>query len=223
MKRLLAALFTILIISACSTPEPPVTPIQLDFTALSPILLNTRDLRVIDRSQTAVHAHPYIGNQFSPTVAETVQKMISQRIKAEGNVGHATLIIKESNVIARPLAMAGELFTREQAWEYEGRAEITLETQSPIYGNLAKTTAAAVHKITLPEDPTPYEKQEAYRSLLTKLMNRLNENLDQGVAKHLSGFLVNTTPVPPQIQQQMAPTAPTTDSLMSDPLESDQP
>lgn len=209
--KLIICLMTTLLLAACATQKLPIRPIHMDFTSLPTINLSTSDIRIIDRSQLTTHQKPYIGHFFTPTVNKTIHKMIKQRLRTTGKTGHATFIIKDANIIARTLKTSGKLFTREQAWKYSGRIEVSLEAQSPIQGSSAVITAIAEHNITLPEDPTTYEKQEAYRTLLTALMARLNKNLDKGIQKHMVSFMANTMPLAPQI---LPTTATTTDSIL---------
>ena len=48
--------------------------------------------------------------------------------------------------------------------------------------------------MTLPEDPTNLEKQNAYFTMLNGLMKDLGENLETGIQSHMANF-ITTAPV----------------------------
>ncbi|MGE0109436.1 MAG: hypothetical protein AB7S81_06715 [Bdellovibrionales bacterium] len=210
--KILSAFFVILTLAACASPEPPIRPIAMNFEDLPSINLNTRDLQIIDRSRFTPQNLPYISHMFTPTVNATLHKIVNTRLHARGQAGHAAFIIKEAYIRQDPLPIEDKLFTREQAIKYTGHIEVELEAQSPAYVGMAKTTVLAEHHVTLPEDPTEYEKHEAYRKLLSALMTHLNQNLDQGIKEHMSNFLFDPSPQAPLVLPAIAPT---TDSTLS--------
>ncbi|HBM90512.1 MAG TPA: hypothetical protein DD400_01345 [Rhodospirillaceae bacterium] len=192
MKKFLTSCLVLLLV-AC-THEPAPQPIQLNYASLSKIYLDARDLRIIDRSKATTHWNPYVGHLFSPTLTEATHNLAAARIQTTGHLGHATFIIKDANIAEQPLEISSDLsslFTRQQASKYIGRLEVSLEAQSSVDGSLGTASAVAVHAVTLPENPSAYEKQEAYRTLLTSLMATLNKNLDKAIKKHLSRFLLS--------------------------------
>ncbi len=215
MKKILIPCFMLLLV-AC-THQPIIEPIEIDFNALSKIYIDTRDLRIIDRSKATARWAPYVGHLFSPTLPEATHNLAAARIQATGHIGHATFIIKDANIAKQPLETSSDLanlFTRQQASKYIGRLEVSLEAQSPIDGSLGTASAVAVHAVTLPENPSEYEKQDAYRTLLTSLLATLNKNLDKAIKEHLSRFLLSG-PYGKRKDPFISLITPTTDSMMT--------
>lgn len=190
-NRLFLALLVLL--TACSS-DPRPDPIKLDYTNLGKIYLNTADLRIINRSQNVPQWAPYVGHKYQPKLADAVYRLAGDRIQAAGNLGHATLIIKDANVTEQPLQMASDfesMFTRQQGSKLTGRVEVSLEAQSPTDGSIGISTAHAVYSVTLPEDPKDFERQDAYNLLVTGLMADLNKELERGIQQHMSNFILS--------------------------------
>ncbi len=194
MKNRVLLLSLLGFITACASEPPRPNPIHLDYASLGKIMLDAQDLRIIDRTQNTPQWQPYVGHLFQPTLTDAVHRMAADRLQAAGTLGHATLIIKDANVTEQSLNTSSDfesLFTRQQATKYIGRIEVSLEAQSPADASVGMATAHAIYSVSLPEDPTEIEKHEAYKKLLTNLMADLNKELERGIRRHMSRFILN--------------------------------
>lgn len=193
MKKSILSLALVAMLAACSS-EPVLPPLQLDYSNLGKIYLDSQDLRIINRAGSTPQWAPYVGHQFKPTLTDAIYKLAADRLQAAGNLGHATLIIKDANITEQSMATSSDfesLFKRQQASKYIGRIEVSLEAQSPTDAAVGIANANAVHAVTLPEDPTDVEKAEAYRKLLAALMTTLNNNMEQAIRNHMARFVMS--------------------------------
>ena len=192
MKKIAATLGLVAVLAACSSEQmPPVT----DHTPLPKISLDVQAITLTDRSGLQRTGSPYNSNHFSPTIAEDIKKWAGNRLQAVGQTGQAIVIIKDASLVEIPLQKKTGMdswFTRQQGVRYTGHAEVTIEAKGKEGGRdgFATTEAVATHSVTLPENPSPIEKQDAYYALLTGLMKDLEQSLDSGIQAHMGTFII---------------------------------
>ncbi len=196
MKKQLLVLLLGVVLTACASEPPRPGSIQLDYSSLGKIYLNTQDIKVADRTN-ALKKPPNIGHLFRPTLAEAVNQWTSDRLQAVGKDGHATLVIKEASVVEKPLPITKGVdswFNRQQAAKYLARLEVEISAQTPVNHTNGFASAHATHAVTLPENPTEAEKLDAYRILLDGLMVELNQNLEKAMRQHMAPFITDQVP-----------------------------
>jgi len=191
MKKMTALIGLTLILSACSTDEAPA-PSPVSHSLPPKIMLDVQSINLADRSGLQPASSPYNSNHFSPTISEAIKQWATDRLQAAGQNGQAIIVIKDASLIAQPLPIKQGMdgwFTRQQGTKYIGRAELSIEAN----GNegFATTDATAMRTVTLPEDPSPMERQEAYYTLLNGLMKDLGQNLESGIQTHMAPFITS--------------------------------
>jgi hypothetical protein len=193
MKRNLAALIGLMIaLAGCAADQAPPAA-RADHTLPPKIQLDVQAINLADRSGLQPASSPYNSNRFSPTISEAIKQWASDRLQATGQAGQAIIVVKDASLIAQPLAVNSgidTLFTRQQGVKYIGRAEVSLEANGQ--PGFAMADAVATRSVTLPEDPSPVEKQDAYYSLLNSLMKDLGQNLESAIQTHMAPFILRT-------------------------------
>jgi hypothetical protein len=192
MMKIVPTLGLILLLAACSSePLPPVS----ERGAPSKVALDVQTIALADRSGFQLSSPLYASNHFSPTIADSIKQWAGNRLQAVGQQGRADVIIKDASLTSQSLPVKTGMeswFTRQQAIRYTARAEVTIEVKGRegLTDSFASTEAVATHAVTLPENPSPIEKQDAYYALLSGLMKDLEQSLNSGVETHLGRFIV---------------------------------
>ncbi|MGB9152898.1 MAG: hypothetical protein WCD70_07400 [Alphaproteobacteria bacterium] len=209
MKKMTAAIGLILALTACADKPPLV--IQEARTLPPKIMLNVETISLADRSGPQPANSPYIANHFTPTIAEAIKKWASDRTQAVGQSGQMVIIIKDASLSVQPLLVEkgfSSWFTRQQGVKYVGHADVSIEAHNP--GGVGMTEATATRSITLPENPTEVEKQNAYYSLLNTIMKDLGGNLESGIGSHMGDFIAGAPMDKTPSAEDNQPVTPTT-------------
>lgn len=194
MKKMTAALGLLLALGACGTEQlPPPAPVS---KVLPPkISLDVQTVSLTDRSGPQAARSPYNTNHFSPTIAEAIKQWANDRLQANGRAGHAIVVIKDASLTEQALPTKDGFdswFTRQQAVKYTGRAEVSIEANGRNGFAMAEGTASRV--LTLPENPTALEKQDAYFTMLNGLMKDLGQNLEGAMQSHMGHMILSGSP-----------------------------
>lgn len=193
MKKLSLACGLMLALTACAD-EP--APTVLDARPVGEkIRLDVQVINMADRSGVQPLSSPYSGNHFTPTIDEAIKQWAADHMQAVGQSGRAIVIIKDASLSAVPLAVKSGMdswFTRQQGVKYVGHAQVSLEANG--VEGFAIADASATRSVTLSENPTASEKQDAYYALINGLMKDLDANLQAGVREHMNKFII-TAPI----------------------------
>ena len=193
MKKLFLACGLMLALTSCAD-EPAPTVLDARPTG-EKIRLDVQVINMADRSSAQPLSSPYSGNHFTPTIDEAIKQWAADHMQAVGQSGRAIVIIKDASLSAEPLPMKSGMdswFTRQQSVKYVGHAQVSLEANGA--EGYAITDASATRSVTLPENPTPSEKQDAYYALINGLMKDLDANLQAGIHEHMNKFVI-TAPI----------------------------
>lgn len=190
MKKLIALVGLSFALVACADGQ--TTPSVTFSRPMQPKLaLDVQTISLTDRTTLQPANSPYNSNNFSPTIADAIKQWAGDRLQAVGQTGNAIVVIKDATLTAQPIATQSGMeswFTRQQSVKYVGRAEVSIEANGR--NGFAMADGTAARSVTLPEDPTPAERQDAYTNLLNGLMKDLAQNLDAAIQSHMGGFIM---------------------------------
>jgi len=180
------AVLLALFISSCASPAP--APAPLDYPQLGKISLDVKDLTFVDRGIEQMPAAPVVKN-LQPSVADALHIWASQRLQAVGGDGIAAFVVKNAYVTEEALPAESSWFQRPQTGKLTGHVEIEFDARGK--QGYALATANAARSVTLSENPSDGEKQDAYNTLLSGMMQDLDKYLDQAIHDHMKDFIVN--------------------------------
>jgi hypothetical protein len=190
MTKLLALVGLSFALVACA--EGQTVPTATFNRPMQPKLaLDVQTISLTDRTTLQPANSPYNSNNFSPTISEAVKQWASDSLQAVVQSGNAIVVVKDATLTAQPLSTQSGMeswFTRQQSVKYVGRVEVSIEATGA--NGFAMADGNATRSVTLPEDPTPAERQDAYTNLLNGLMKDLSQNLDAAIRSHMGGFIV---------------------------------
>lgn len=192
----------VLLAAVAGCASAPQSALQPMTDTTPPIKLNVLTVTVLDKSGAQPLHSPYNTNNFQPTIANAIRHWASEKLVAVGTTGEAVVTIRDASLDAQPIKHGDDWFTREQASQYVANASVTIDVHGR-NGEGASATqlsgtvnAAANRHETLPEDPSPIERQNAYTKVYNGLMQDLSANLRSAINGHLQDFII-TAPVLP--------------------------
>lgn len=206
MRKNILALAFALALTACASEPPAPPPAPLHFGEGAKIYLNTRDFRIVDRTNLDPRYRPSIDTFFKPTLSEALNEFAQGRFAASGQSGHATFSVRRASLTEESLPLKDDFeswFTRQQSKRYIAEVEVEVQAQAAD-GALSLAKASARQVATLPEDPSPTERRDTYRAMLKALMQDIDTQLSRAVHDHMGNALTSPSvrgeDEPPQIQ-----------------------
>ena len=182
----------LLLLAGCSTPE---TPKPKTARPASLIELQALDLNVVNE-YVSPERPPAIDYLYQPSLADRIAKFSSARIKTVGPSGHVHVLIKDASVTLQKFTPPEQeegisnMLTRQQSMKMIANADVVVTGEVPEWHYNGYAEGKASQSITLPENPTAKERQQAYDQLVVKLLDELNENIEISVRQHLRQMVV---------------------------------
>lgn len=190
MKKVILSLLCLGFLAACA--EEPV-PVQVNYTLPPKMAFDVQTISLIDEAGSLRSSSPYSTNNFKPQIGEAVQQWAKDRLEATGSSGQMTVIIRDATLSSEALPLETGMntwFKRQQASKYMAR--VVVEVSARKDGEYAKAVGEAKRWVTLPEDPTPEERRDAYFTLLNGLMKDFGTNIEENIKNHMRSFAVGT-------------------------------
>ncbi|RED48109.1 hypothetical protein [Aestuariispira insulae] len=192
MKKIvsgLVGLFALAGLSACETAIDQPQYADLTFGHLGVIELNVAEIKVIKAYQPSPAA-PHVELEFPVSPLETAARWATDRLKATGTRGVATVTISDASVVETALKTEDGLtgaFTTDQSERYDGTIEMKIVTEDPS-GTMAETTTVVRRSTTVPEDVSLNERSDIWYDFTEQLMTDLDRQLVTNIKTYLKGF-----------------------------------
>lgn len=184
----LAAAF---LLAACQSPPPSPSFSDISFADRPPILLDVAEI-VIDVPYVEPLEPPHVGETFPVPPLRAARDWASQRLRAVGQRGTATVTIVEAGAVEAELERSGGLrgmFTKEQAQRYEVTIAVQIRAVDPEGPRTARAEARVKRSITVPENADLNEREEIQYELTRQTMDDFDQAMTNQVRRHMGQFM----------------------------------
>ena len=148
-----------------------------------------REIKVVKAYQPTT-VSPHVELEFPVSPLETAARWATDRLKATGSQGVATVTITDASVLETALKKEDGItgaFTTDQSERYDGTIAIKIEAMDP-YGSMAHTSGIVKRSTTVPEDISLNERSDIWYDFTEKLMRDLDQQMVSNIKTHLKGF-----------------------------------
>lgn len=185
LAALLLGLVGLLVLGACTTPPPEAAFPQITFAHKAPIKLAVGEV-VVERAYSSPGAPPNVEHLFQVPPGAAAERWARDRLVAAGTGGRARYVVKEASVVEVPLETSGGikgLVTTEQSERYDARLAVEIELVAEGGRTEGTATARAERSISVPEDATLTEREQAWFRMVETMMTELDAQLEQTIRK----------------------------------------
>ena len=187
-RRALLAL-TYLMMVACSTPPAGVYP-ELGFAHREPIRLAVARIEVVEQYRPPGVA-PNVDHRVPQPPLTVMRRWADQRLAAAGTEGVARVVITDASIVTEPVQQSGGvigLVSVEQSERYAVRLAMAVEVEST--AGTGRADAVAERSVTVLEDATLAEIEDARFLMVERAANDLDRELEANLRLYLEPFLV---------------------------------
>ncbi|MCB9946366.1 MAG: hypothetical protein H6842_00905 [Rhodospirillaceae bacterium] len=179
----------LLLAAACATPPTRAYP-EIGFAHLPPIRLAVGRIEVVERYRPPGTA-PNIDHRLAQPPVAVMRRWAAQRLAAAGGDGVARAIIDDASILEEPVQQSPGLtglLSVEQSERYTARLAMTIEVDAP--GGRGNANAVAERSVTVLEDATLAEIEDAWFRLVESSAGDLDRELEANIRRHLGLFVV---------------------------------
>lgn len=180
-----------LIVGACAAKVEVRSFPELTYQHLQPIDLNVAAVEsVITYQPGATSSH--VEQLFPTPPANALLRWAEDRLSASGEGATARFTIIDASVLETSLALKDGLtgaFTKEQSERYDAVLEARLEIFD--FGGKSRgfATAKTTRSVTVREDATVNDRDQAWFDLTEDLMTGINLELEKNISQYLGDWL----------------------------------
>ncbi len=194
IKRYLPVLLTLVFgfsLAGCEATVPSRTFPELTYQHLGLIEL---DVGSVERksSYKSPMTSPNVDHLFPTPPLDALNKWAAERLIASGSKDVARFTIVEASVKESALEKKKGLegaFTKEQSERYEARLEAILEILDETGHSKGFASANVSRSITVREDATVNDREQAWFNLTEALMKDINVEMEKNISQYLGGWL----------------------------------
>jgi len=194
IKRLLPAFLAVVFgfsLMACEATVPSRTFPELTYRHLGQIELQVGNVETVSSYKSPLAA-PNVDHLFPTPPVDALDSWSADRLMASGTEGIARFTILDASVRETSLEKQKGLkgaFTKDQSERYDGALEATLEIIDNNGGSKGFASAKVSRSISVREDATVNDREQAWFDLTEALMKDFNAELEKNISSYLGNWL----------------------------------
>ena len=186
--RLFPCVFVIFYLASCQINSTTQVFPELTFQHLKLLSLNVAKLEIVN-SYNQPMSSPNVDHLFHIPPAGALSSWAKDRLNANGTNNFARFSIIEASVTETRLDKKKGIigvFTNDQSERYDAVLEAKLEIFDDSGNSKGFAKARATRSVTVPEDSSINQREQAWFILTEKLIMDINAELEKNFLKYLS-------------------------------------
>ncbi|NQV48390.1 MAG: hypothetical protein HQ504_11510 [Rhodospirillaceae bacterium] len=178
-------------LGACESNMQTRMQPELTYGHLTPLQLNVASLEVVAEYKSSLTA-PNVELRLPTSPEKAIRRWAGDRLLVVGTSGTARLTIINASVIETSLKTVGGLtgaLTKEQSERYDVAIEVRLDISDGSGTSYGTANASVGRWITVREDASLNEREQAWFNLVEAVMNDFNGELEKNIRLYLGGWL----------------------------------
>ncbi len=172
-------------------PTQQVLP-ELTFQHLKTLNLNVAKIEINHFYNQTLKA-PYVDHLFHTPPAVALDRWAKDRLRSIGTKNYARFTINKASVIETKLNIPKgimSIFTKDQSERFDATLEAKLEIFDDSGRRMGFAKAHAIRSMTLSEDSSINQRNQAWFNLTEELVRDINIELEKNILKYLSRWIV---------------------------------
>ena len=188
LRPAVLAIAATLALGACTSAPPRPQARQISFANLAPISFDVARIEVVQQYQPP-QVPPNVDHLTPVQPTDAIRRWANERVRAMGGSGTMRVIIKDASITETHLAGTTGVrgaFTTDQSERYDGRLSVDLVVEVPSRRFQGYTGATVARTISVPENVSLQGREDAWHSLVERMMADLNAKLEEGIDGNLT-------------------------------------
>jgi hypothetical protein len=188
LRPAVLAIAATLALGACTSAPPRPQARQISFANLAPISFDVARIEVVQQYQPP-QVPPNVDHLTPVPPSDAIRRWANERVRAMGASGTMRVIIKDASITEtslKPTTGVRGAFTTDQSERYDGRLSVDLVVEVPSRQFQGYTGATVSRTISVPENVSLQGREDAWHSLVERMMADLNAKLEEGIDGNLT-------------------------------------
>lgn len=179
--------------SACNTPPPQTEFPEITYKHRPAIHFAVKEV-VVERDYTPPFDKPNVDHLMPNPPVVLAIRWAQDRLVPQGQVDRLVFRVVDASVVETEIESESglqEMFTVSQSERYNARLAVEVELVEDDGFTRSIVKAEAERSVTLAEDASLREREQAWFKLAEMVMNDLDAELEKSLYRHMATHIVN--------------------------------